>query len=370
MAKQLRRIYLAVHVLCTLDLALDDPRRRTRAWDQFPHRIDLSYRCEELMLERYRQLVMQAGDDDGMYFLPTGYRTTGEFAEFAARQLGPRSVVSRVNGDPAEWERILGSAFFEAVERDQLEAIGRRGLPSGHLTAAQLRGDAMSRGRPVGLPSGGLKQTEIRAWAHSKAWAEDLRAQFTERGYTFDPETLEIVAIGGDWSYCGASFPIQIVRALGLSKAVERRFDLMVPDEGPLLLHARLVDQNLSMPEQVRLFIYETADAEGLRYVAQYFEGMRGIMDPGHTVTVGFPEGSACDVNLWGIGTERAAGLDQTFYGRMTLSVGSGGHTPFGSTLVMAQPELSLEDFRSALLAGEVLERKPGPVSTGLAATA
>ena len=79
-------------------------------------------------------------------------------------------------------------------------------------------------------------------------------------------------------------------------------------------------------------------------------------MDPAHVVTVDFPAQSVQRVNLWGMGVDRASGLDEPFHGRLNMSVGSGGQTPFAATLAMAQPDLPLEEFRAALLAGEVSE--------------
>ena len=274
--------------------------------------------------------------------------------------IGPRAVVSRVEGGPAQIERILGSEFFDGIEADQREAIRNRGLPEGHLSADQLRAEAASRGRKAELPTGGLRQTEIRAWMASKAWAADLRAQFEERGYTFDPATVQMQAFGGDWCYCAGSFPIGIGRALGLSNPIERRFDLINPSEGPMLMKSKLVDQNLPMPESIRLFIWEYTDSEGPRYVAQFWEGLRGIMDRPHTVSVEFPADTVREVNLWGMGLERSLGIDDTNVGGpLKLNAGSGGHTPIRSSIVMTENDLSVDDFRSALLAGQVAEVAP-----------
>ena len=313
---------------------------RSRWQRGFPGCCDLAYRREQHLKERYYQLVSEAREDEAVLFLSTHHKANREFTEFAEHHLGPRAVVCRLLGDRDEYRRVLGAEFFEGLEQDRAEAERRRGLPAG-----------------------GLPEDELGAWMRSKAWALDLHMQLTERGYTYDPASVEFVALGEDWSYCAATYPIHMGRALGLAKPIERRFDLMNPDESQMLLEARPVDQNLPMPEQIRLFIFETADQ---RYVAQYWEGIRGIMDPPHVVTVDFPAETVQEVNLWGIGIERAVGLDQPFYGRMTVSVGAGGHTPYRSTLVMvqsglprhsgAEPQCSLEDFRAALLAGEVSE--------------
>lgn len=51
--------------------------------------------------------------------------------------------------------------------------------------------------------------------------------------------------------------PIHLGRTLGLAKPIERRFDLMHPDEGRMLLESTAVEQNLPMPGDISLLIYQ-----------------------------------------------------------------------------------------------------------------
>ena len=78
------------------------------------------------------------------------------------------------------------------------------------------------------------------------------------QGYTYDPSNVEFIACGENWVGCGAVYPIQMGRAFGLANPIERRFDLINPDWSPVLLGATAIDQNLQMPEQIRLFIFKT----------------------------------------------------------------------------------------------------------------
>ena len=163
---------------------------------------------------------------------------------------------------------------------------------------------------------------------------------------------------GGDWSYCSATYSIQMARAFDLAKPMKRSFDHIDRSCSPMLLRATVVEDGVAMPERIRLYVMRTKDG---RYVAQYFEGIHGIMDCPHVVVVDFsPElvdsAAALEVDLWGEPVERRLGIDAR-PGRVVMRVGCGGHTRHEATLVMADT-LSLEDFRSALLAGTVVECK------------
>ena len=91
------------------------------------------------------------------------------------------------------------------------------------------------------------------------------------------------------------------------------------------------------------------------RYLAQYWESIRGIMDPAHVVTVDYPAGSVREVDLFGVEGSRARGLwAEPNRGPVTMSVGRTCSRRYHSTLVMAEEQLSLEEFRATRLAGTV----------------
>ena len=64
-----------------------------------------------------------------------------------------------------------------------------------------------------------------------------------------------------------------ILKSRSVGEELLRRFDLIEPSASPMIMKARVVDQNLPMPDNIRLFIFKTAN-EGPtwgRYVAQFF---------------------------------------------------------------------------------------------------
>ena len=334
----LRKIYLSVHALVWLDIPPHDPRRKEPSWEQFPGRCELGYHAEVEQKEMVYQLIRDAGEDEGIFLLPVpSYDANKALSLFAEERLGPRSVVCRYGTADTreEWDKIreqLGEhadGFFQGIEADRLQARENRGL------------------RVAPLEETG---PELRNWALSKLWAFDLKTQLEERGYTFDPANVEFVVFGGDWSYCTATFPIHMARAFGLARPMNRSFDLVNRSCSPMLLRARVVDDDVSIPGEIRLYIAETREG---RYVAQFFEGMHGIMDHPRCVVVDFPPASVTRVDLWGNPVERHLGIDSRA-GRVVMGAGCGGHLRYEATLVRTE-NLSLEEFRSALLGGRVV---------------
>ena len=189
---------------------------------------------------------------------------------------------------------------------------------------------------------------EFAAWERSKAWATDLFRKLQGNGYTFDPRNVEFVAWGGDWCGCAATYPIQMGRAFGLAEPIERRWDLIIRDCGPMCVNSELVVGNVHMPEHIRLFVFKN---ESGRYCADYWEGLRCPMDPAHQVSLEFPADSVRLIDRYG----RQVG-DGT-YGRVTVSVGAGGHTPHSPDILEAGEALSLDDFYDALVTGIVSEK-------------
>jgi hypothetical protein len=361
--KRVRKIYLCVHALSWIEIIPEDQEEREKAWgggEHWPGRTEACHRLDLQLREKQQRLIRDAGEDEAFFFLPTGLKGNRELIEFARDELGPRCVVSRFRHSLDQIRRELGDDYVRGIEEDRRRAA------------------------EAGL--GDLSAVELEAWERSKAWAFDLDAQLREQGYTYDPADVTFVAFGENWVGCGATYPIQMGRVFGLTKPIERRFDLMNPDWCPIFMESSPVDQNLEMPSQVRLFIYRTglshsafdvpqyqtqhaahlysgggagqaAQQRRGRYVAQYWEGIRGIMDPAHVVEVEFPPGSVREVDVFGVEVGRARGMwAGPNRSSVAMSVGGGVFTPYHSTLVMAEDDLPLEEFRAALLAGKVSE--------------
>ena len=345
--KILRRLYLCVHALSWIEIKGKDEREREERWGQgehWPGRTETCHRLDLRLREKEQQLIRDIGEDEAVLFLPSEeHKGNRELIEFARKHLGPRCVVCRLAKDLDHNRKMLGPDFVKGIEEDRQRAMEARG--------------------------GNLFEFELNAWEESKAWAIDLNNQLREEGYTYDPANVEFMAFGENWVGCGATYPIQMGRVFGLARPIERRFDLMNADWSPLLLDSTPVDQNLEMGEHVRLFIFKSGkggpmawtpspDVRG-RYIAQYWEGMRGIMDRPHVVQVDFPPASVREVDLFGVEVARARGLwADPIGGRVEMNVGGGVFTPYYSTMIMAEEGLPLEEFRAALLKGRVLPKK------------
>ena len=335
--KLLRKMYLLTHALSWIEITPDDPRRRTKEWEEWPGRCEICHDYEFKLQRKYQRLIRDAKKNEGIFCLSNGMKGNTELIELARKRFGPRCAVCRLDYDRDYNRQVLGANFAKGLEDDRRQAIKNRG------------------------PA--LAEEELAAWELSKAWAIDLNQQLESQGYTYDPTAVEFLAFGEDWCGCAATFPIHMGRAFGLAKPVERRFDLINPDCSRMLLKAKLVEQNLPMPEHIRLFIFKTKNEPPTwgRYVAQYWEGIHGIIDRPHLVEVDFPPDSVKEINLDGVGVRRALmkgiGFGEELYGHIVMSVGCGGHTKIYATSVMAEEHLSLETFRAALLAGKVSQK-------------
>ena len=319
--KRLPRMYLVVHALNWLEITPDNPLRKTPQWELWPGRCETCYQYEQPLKEKYYRLLSTPDDNAGVFFLPSGMKGDPPLIEQAKQTFGARCVVCRLEGGPEANRKALGDEFARGLEDDRRRAKAVRGT--------------------------NLSEGEIAAWERSKAWAADLRTQLEANGYTFDPAQVEFIALGEDWCGCAGTYPIHMGRAWGLRQPIERRFDLMNPDCSPLLLGSTVIEPNIPLPGDIRLFIFRSAEG---RFLAQYWEGVHGLSDRPHVAKVSFRPGSARRVDLFGQPRGDTGG-------EITLGVGCGGHTPYGSDLVQAEAGLPLPDFRRALVSAAIGER-------------
>lgn len=247
-------------------------------------------------------------------------------------------------GKSRRHRQALGAGFVAGLENDRRQAIVNCGQDFQQAFGEETR------------------RIEWEAWEHSKAWGIDVMNQLNAQGFTFDPRNVQFEVWGENWVGCTATYACHLGRVFGLAHPMVRRFDMINPDWSPLFLESTIVDQNLPMAEDVRLFIFKTADKGPTwgNYIAPYWEGNHGFMDRPHAVDVDFPPDTVVEVDLfgWEIGRARGSvGPKYDRYGRMRMSVGCGAHTPHHSTISMPDDSLSLDEFRSALLAGQVVEK-------------
>lgn len=320
--KRLDRIYLVIHALNWLEIVPGDPRRQTKEWEQFPGRCDLCYAYEQPLKAKYEALLGEPDEGAAVFIMPSGMKGDPPLIELAQRTFGERCLVCPLGYDVKANAAVLGEEFARELAEDE-----RR--------AREVRGE---------LPEG-----DVLAWGRSKSWAVWFTRELNRRGYTFDPQTVQVQALGEDWCGCAATFPIHMSRAFGLKTPIWRRFDLMNPDCSSLLLKATLVEQDLPMPGDIRLLIVRSAEG---RLAAQFWEGQHGLWEWPHAVTVTFARPAARRVSVHGDPYQDQP--QQT----IESAVGCGGHTPHRADLLMAEPDVSLQEFRAALLAGEVREVK------------
>ena len=341
--KNLRKIYLVIHPLYWVDFPEDDPRHDQEHAQQFPGRWELSRGLEFKLQQKYHEVIRQAKQDEGMFFLPTREKSCGELLELARQHFGPRLAALeddkgyKFDRDMSHIRKLIGTDLAQTLEES---------FNKDRQSATENRGEGWEQG------------LEWMCWEWSKTWTVFLRKKLEDQGYTFDPATVEFEAMGENWSGCCATYPINMGRAWGLAQPISRRFDLINPDGTPILLKAELVEQNLPMPGNIRLFIFKTADEAPTwgSYVAQFYEGIHGVMDRPRMVEVNFPANSVNEITGYGTSKESGLGVWTRHYGRIEMSVGYGGHFYYPATLVMTIPEkkLPLEDFRDSLLAGKV----------------
>lgn len=335
--KKLRRMYLCTHALSwaqRADIVLDMEdavrERKFGMGEHWPGRVRSCVDLDLKLRDHHYSRIRNNRPDEGMFILDSD----PQLVDLARKHFGPRCAVCRLENNFDQVCAELGLDFVKGLEDDR-----RRG--------EQARGSE-------------IPQNEFSAWGRSKAWTIDLNEQLHEQGYEFDPYDVEFLAFGENWLGCGATFPIQMGRAWGLAKPIERQFDWINPDWSPMLLSAEAVEQNLPMPGNIRLFIFKTADVGPTygRHVAQFWEGTHGIMDRPHVVEVDFPAETVVEADVIGWPLCRARGLVEYpyryFHGRLTMHVGVGAHTGLYSTVAMADSKLPFKDFRAALLAGKV----------------
>lgn len=323
---QLPVIYLSVHGFSWVGMTPDDPRRQEPGWEQWPGRCDLVHPLGFEYRLRIYQTIRHASPDSGLLVIPTGSPANESMIEYARRYFHDRLAVCEFGYNRERFLRELGEEFRSQLERERTAA-----------EAMRLHG-----------VSDAAFDNEFLAWERSRVWAADLKRKLEASGYTFDPETVRMICWGGDWRGCAATYPIQMARAWGLSRPIERRWDLIIHDTGPLDITADLVIGNVELPKNIRLFVYRSQ--EGL-YCAEYWDGIHSPLDRPKAVEVSFPAASVRLVDVHG-----RARTD--FIAHVTANAGTGGHTPHRPDILQADSALPLDDFYSALTSGSVISRE------------
>jgi hypothetical protein len=108
---------------------------------------------------------------------------------------------------------------------------------------------------------------------NSRKWAEGLKAEMRNRGFTYDPKKLRVVAFGQQWTGCLTKYAVTMTVHLGLDRPAEIRPELSPYAGFPLEVTYR---ECIQMDRHVQLFLFETVDHQP---VAQYLDGLRAVWE-------------------------------------------------------------------------------------------
>ena len=350
--RQLRKMHLFIHPLYWIDHPLgQEPNERTAQWnDQFPNRWEFACELEVKLQERYRRLIREAREDEGMFFLPTREPACCEMVDLARQHFGPRL---------ASLEDEQGNKF----DRDMPYIHELLGAELANELKASLEDDRQAALKNRG-PVWEKHSLEWSCWEWSKTWAWFLNKTLEDQGYTYDPQTVDFEAFGENWFGCVATYTINLGRALRLARPIKRQFELINPDYIPMLFHAEVIEQNVPGPDNTLLFIFRTANRSPTwgQLIAQFYEGQHGVMDRPRVIEVDFPPNSVYIVTNFGWPIERALGIWGRSHGSVELSIGYGGHFHHPATWVMPlvpkpmekRQALSAEQLRDVMLAGRI----------------
>jgi hypothetical protein len=326
--KTVKRVYLSCHASPWISEPVNDPDHKS--WETWPGRNAQIQPQDFEIRRRFYELMRQASEDEALFIIPSYPQGSRPATEVELIADGKKYFEDRcvVTSEAPPSPDSLGQDFAESLERDRRAAQANR--------ASDVTDEAF--------------QHEFDAWVRAKSWATDLARKLKANGYTFDPATVEFICWGSDFRGCAATYPIMIGRALNLSHPIERRWDLIVHDEGTMVAGSQLIIQNVNLPSGVRLYVAKNKQG---RYYADFWEGIHGPMDRARQIELTFPTDSVRLVNWHGEVLN-----DGATYGTVTVGIGCGGHTPHREQIIEATEKLSLDEFYSAMVAGRIVEKR------------
>ena len=186
---------------------------------------------------------------------------------------------------------------------------------------------------------------EIWTSNNARRWAEGRKRDLATRGLTYDPDGLEVEAFGQQWGGCLTKYATFIPKYMGLSKTTNVNAALC-PDAG-FPIAARFVER-IAMPDHVWLFLFETADGSPM---GQFMDGLRGVWEPPHLVTVKLDPSKVEVVSSSPNGYVKADETAKVAGDTVVMDVGDGCRPCY--TTVIA-PRMTLDGLKTALAAGAV----------------
>jgi len=189
-----------------------------------------------------------------------------DFVDFAVNRLGERSVIltENITMERGLWDDLLDEKAKMGLARDLMEMFWRYGY---HWTSQELVQPVVARG-----------------------WAERLKSTLRDRGFAFDPLTVQSEGWGESFEGCVATYTSFLRTYLGLRLPITPRFEMTVPDSR-FLFGARQPDV-IDMGHDVLLYVFRTAEG---RMAGWYHRTARRIAEPALRAVID-PQGMALEV--------------------------------------------------------------------------
>ncbi len=282
------------------------------------------------LYEKWRQLIVEEGRDEekGICILISDKDDPKEkeFGDFALKHFGARGVV--VDPDYKDPEVMV------LLAQDLEQTFRNRG--------------AYEQWIPY----------ELWSSMNARFWAEGFKKRLAIQGYSFDPTTVEFESCGEAWDGCLAKYTSFMGRYLGLSKPIERIVELC-----PLtnfLREANFVEC-VAIDHHVRLFLF---GGKYGRPVAQFFDGMRGVWEKPHIVTVAIDPKKVSIITTSPNLYVKVRSATKILENKVIVDVGDGCH-PAITTLI--GKNTSFDEFKAALTTGKVTDKEePLPIAPAI----
>ena len=186
---------------------------------------------------------------------------------------------------------------------------------------------------------------EIWTSNNARRWAEGLKRDIATRGFTYDPDGLEVEAFGQQWGGCMTKYSTFIPKYMGLTQTTNVNAALC-PDVGYPV--AATFVERIGMADHVWLFLLQTSDGLAM---GQFMDGLRAVWEPPHLVTVKLDPSKVNVVSSSPNGYVKVDETAKIVGDTVVMDVGDGCRPSY--TTVIA-PGMMFDELRAALAAGTV----------------
>jgi hypothetical protein len=308
--KELKKIYLVCHPIYHLDRPESSPK----------HYVE----DEAVLFEKWKELIIEEGQDKEKgicLLLDCSGPKTEELKNLALEYFEARCVMPDSNLCSEPDIKIL-------LAEDLQETLKRRG--------------SYRQWIPY----------EMWSSVNARIWSEDFRRKLRNQGYHFDPETVEFESCGASWGGCVTKYSVFMGRYLELSNPIKPNAELsLIPLRKGYPPRKSKFIERIAMEHHVWLFLFE-GEAGGP--VAQFLDGLRGIWEFPHVVTVSIDpqkvdvEASSPNANI------ELEGEIEILEDEVIVDVGDGCH-PSVTTLI--GKDISFGEFKETLVKAKISDR-------------